>query len=281
MVRWKHAGPLVAALACMAQTADPPQFVISQQIVISQLASATIQERLNSVPRKLADRVATLKSLFHEVGCDEDRFYEQPVPHSKAPNLVCTLVGQTDSEIVVGGHLDSIEIGMGAVDDWSGAVLLPSLYQSLKDKPRRHRFVFVGFAAEEQGLVGSAEFVHKLGGEEIRRIHAMINLECLGLGPPEIWVSRADKRLLDAYSVVASILRVQPRGMNVDRVGDDDSHSFMRVGIPVLTIHSLTAATWHILHHPSDKLDAIRAEDYYTAYRMASSYLAYLDSTLE
>jgi len=281
MVRWKHAGPLVAALACMAQTADPPQLVISQQIVISQLGSATIQDRLNAVPRKLADRVATLESLFHEVGCGDDRFFEQPVPHSKAPNLVCTLLGQTDSEIVVGGHVDSIEIGMGAVDDWSGAVLLPSLYQSLKDKPRRHRFVFVGFAAEEQGLVGSAEFVHKLGREEIHRIHAMINLECLGVGPPEVWVSRADKRLLDAYSVVASIVHVQPRGMNVDGAGDDDSHSFMRVGIPVLTMHSLTSETLQIIHHASDKLDAIHAEEYYTAYRMSAAYLSYLDSTLE
>jgi hypothetical protein len=275
MVRWKHAGPLVAALACMAQTADTPK------IVFSQLGSPSIQERLNAVPRKLADRVATLESFFHEAGCGEDRLSEQPVPHSKAPNLICTLAGQTDSEIVVGGHLDSIEIGMGAVDDWSGAVLLPSLYQSLRDKPRRHRFVFVGFAAEEQGLVGSAEFVLKLPREEIRRIHAMINLECLGVGPPEVWVSRADKRLLDAYSVVASILHVQPRGMNVDKVGDDDSHSFMRVGIPVLTIHSLTSETLHIIHRPSDKLDAIHAEDYYTAYRMAAAYLAYLDSTLE
>jgi hypothetical protein len=276
MTRWKHAGPLMVALACSAQpAADAPK------IVIAQLGPATIQERLNAVPRKLADRVARLQSLFHEAGCDDDRFSAQTVPHSKAPNLVCTLIGQTDSEIVVGGHLDSIEIGMGAVDDWSGAVLLPSLYQSLKDQPRRHRFVFVGFAAEEQGLVGSAEFVHKLGREEIHRIHAMINLECLGVGPPEVWVSRADKGLLDAYSVVASILHVQPRGMNVDRVGDDDSHSFLNVGIPVLTMHSLTPDTLHLIHRPSDKLDAIHADDYYAAYRMAAAYLAYLDSTLE
>jgi aminopeptidase-like protein len=203
------------------------------------------------------------------------------VPSSKAPNLICTLPGETDSEIVVGGHLDSIETGMGAVDDWSGAVLLPSLYQGLKRLPRRHRFVFVGFAAEEQGLVGSAEFTGKLKREEIRRIHAMINLECLGLGPPEVWVSRANKRLLDAYSVVASILHVEPRGMNVDGVGDDDAHSFLNYGVPVLTIHSLTRETWHILHHPSDKLDAIHPDDYYTAYRMTAAYLAYLDAVLE
>jgi hypothetical protein len=150
MMRWKHAGPLMAVLACMAQPANTPPD--NQKIVVAQLAPATIQDRLNSVPRKLADRVAKLESLFHDAGCADDRFFEQPVPHSKAPNLVCTLIGQTDSEIVVGGHLDSVEIGMGAIDDWSGAALLPSLYQSLKDKPRRHRFVFWASRPKNRGL---------------------------------------------------------------------------------------------------------------------------------
>jgi hypothetical protein len=180
MVRRLRAAPLVVvALSCAAQ---PP---VSKPAAFNVLGPDTIQERLNAVPRKLADRVTTLESIFHKAGCDGGDFREQPVPGSKAPNLICTLPGETDSEIVVGGHLDSIEAGMGAVDDWSGAVLLPSLYQSLNSLPRRHRFIFVGFAAEERGLLGSHEFATKLKREEIRRIHAMINLECLGLGPPE------------------------------------------------------------------------------------------------
>jgi len=271
-----HAGPLaMVALACMAQSSDSPQ------IVFSALKQDIIQHRLESVPRKLVDRVATLESIFHEAGCDGDAFSRQPVPHSKAPNLVCTLPGSTENEIVVGGHLDSIEVGMGAVDDWSGAAMLPSLYQSLKDQQRRHRFVFVGFAAEEDGLVGSSEFVHKLKKEEIHRIHAMINLECLGVGPPEVWVSRANKRLLDDYAIVASILHVQPRGMNVDGAGDDDSRSFLSADVPVLTMHSLTRNTLSIIHHPSDKVAAIHPDDYYATYRLAAAYLAYLDSALE
>jgi hypothetical protein len=272
MTRFLRAAPLLAAFACMAQPANPPK------VIFDALPPALIQQRLEAVPRKLADRKATLESLFHEAGCDGDRFAEQPVPHSKAPNLVCTLPGETDGEIVVGGHLDSIEVGMGAVDDWSGAALLPSLYQSLKSQPRRHRFVFVGFAAEEVGLVGSGEFVRQLKRGEIHRIHAMINLECLGVGPPEVWVRRADPRLRDAYAVVASILHVPTLGMNVDRVGDDDSHSFLNAGVPVLTIHSLTPETLHVIHHASDKVSAIHPEDYYTSYRLAAAYLAYLDS---
>ena len=276
MHRPMRAAPLVlAALACIAQPADSPK-VVSQAV-----SRDTIVERLNAVPRKLADRVATLESIFHQAGCEGDRFREQPVPGSKAPNLICEIPADAGSEIVVGGHLDSIEAGMGAVDDWSGAVLLPSLYQSLSGTPRRHRFVFVAFAAEERGLAGSFAFASRLKKDEMRRIDAMINLECLGVGPPEVWASRANKRLLEAYSKVASILNMEARGMNVDGAGDDDSHSFLRFGVPVLTIHSLTPKTLRIIHHPSDNLSAIHLDDYYATYRLAAAYLAYLDSALE
>jgi Iap family predicted aminopeptidase len=69
--------------------------------------------------------------------------------------------------------------------------------------------------------------------------------------------------------------------MNVDRAGDDDSHSFLNAGVPVLTIHSLTSETLRIIHSQRDKLSEIHADDYYTTYRMAAAYLAYLDTALE
>jgi hypothetical protein len=36
-----------------------------------------------------------------------------------------------------------------------------------------------------------------------------------------------------------------------------------------------------LIHRPSDKVTAIHADDYYTTYRLAAAYLAYLDSELE
>lgn len=275
MAAWMRAAPLLAALAYLALSQD------SAKLGFTLVGPAVIQQRVNAAPRKLADRKTEIEALFREVGCDGDRLIEQPVRRSQAPNLVCTLAGETDSEIVVGGHFDSIELGMGAVDDWSGVVLLPSLYQSLKNTLRRHRFVFVGFAGEEQGLFGSREFVRQLGREEIRRIRAMINLECLGAGPPEVWARRANPHLLDAYAAVASAVHVEVRGMNVDDLGDDDSHAFLNAGVPVLTMHSLTRETWPILHSKRDTLTAIHPDDYYTTYRLAAAYLVYLDSTLE
>ncbi len=239
------------------------------------LSPQVIEQRLETVPQTLAERKAVLVSLFHEVGCETA---EQPVPHSKAPNLICTLPGETGSTIVVGGHFDFITKGTGAFDDWSGVVMLPSLYETLKSLPRHHRFVFVAFAAEEDGLFGSKEYVKKLSPEEKTAIHGMINLECLGATGPKVWASRADQHLLADYTRAAQALNLPAVASNVDNVGDDDSHPFLQAKIPVLTIHSVTQETIGLLHNSRDNLKAIHPGDYYDSYRLAATLLALLDA---
>jgi Peptidase family M28 len=263
---------LLLALPCASAPPD------SISIVFDAVAPALIQQRLELVTRNLRDRRATLQSLFEQVGCEPAG---QPVPHSSQPNILCALPGETASTIVVGGHFDLVETGIGAVDDWSGAVLLPSLYQRLKSKPRRHRFIFAGFAAEEQGLYGSKQYVKSLQPEEIAGIRAMVNLECLGMAPPKVWASRADKRLLHAYALVAAALHLAPQAFNVDNLGDDDSHPFLSAKIPVITFHSVTSETFRILHSARDNLKAIHPDDYYDAYRLAAGYLAFLDTAID
>jgi hypothetical protein len=184
-------------------------------------------------------------------------------------------------DIVVGAHFDIVDVGMGVVDDWSGAALLPSLYQSLQSRPHKHRFVFIGFAGEETGLYGSRQYVAKLSSEEREATRAMINLECLGTSPPKVWASRADRRLFEAYQKVAVAMGIAPDAVNVEKVGDDDSHPFLNAKIPVLTIHSIVQETLRLLHSSRDTLKAVNPVDYYTSYRLTAAYLAYLDSVLE
>jgi Iap family predicted aminopeptidase len=69
--------------------------------------------------------------------------------------------------------------------------------------------------------------------------------------------------------------------VNVEKVGNDDSASFLKVKIPVITFHSLTQETWPILHSPRDQLSAIDHDRYYDAYHLVAVYLAYLDATLD
>jgi hypothetical protein len=263
-----------ALFSCLALIVSAQDSV---HLELDTLPRAIIQQRLEENPRTLATREAALIALFHDSGCEAA---EEKVPGAAAPNLICVLPGETGSTIVVGGHFDFAGRGTGAVDDWSGAVLLPSLLQSLKTRPRRHRLVFVAFAGEERDLLGSRQYVKKLSPQEKREIHAMINLECLGTTSPKVWASRADKQLLESYVRAAQALGFEAAASNVDAVGDDDSHPFLDAKIPVLTIHSVTQQTLALLHSPRDTVRAIIPDEYYAAYRLAATFLALLDSTL-
>jgi Zn-dependent M28 family amino/carboxypeptidase len=243
------------------------------QLVVERL----VKSRLERGEVQLKQRQQTILELFHDAGCTAE---EQSINKS-AGNVVCTLPGETESTVVVGGHFDFVDQGKGIVDDWSGTSLLPSLYQSLKNKPRRHTYVFVAFAAEEKGLVGSSRYVKNLTAEQKARIRAFVNLECLGLTPTKMWLRRSTPFLVTGLDEVARALHITLDAVNVDNVGDDDTHQFLAAHLPVITIHSLTPETWTILHSRRDQLDAIKFDDYYTSYKLIAYYLAYLDAKLE
>src|SRR5262249_55220075 len=138
------------------------------------LKQDVVWRRLETVPRRMSQRASTLESLFQVAGCAQ--VTRQPIKHSKDTNVLCTLpadAAQTADTIVVGGHFDFVDRGIGAVDDWSGVALLPSLFEALKARPRRHTFVFAGFASEERGLLGSQQYVKDLSVDERGHVRAM------------------------------------------------------------------------------------------------------------
>ncbi len=198
----------------------------------------TVQQRLDQYKGNDTRREAALKAMFAEVGCGGVR--EQAVPGRRQPNVICVLPGSTPEEIVVGAHFDHVAAGDGVVDNWSGASLLPSLYQALANAPRKHTYVFVGFTGEEEGLLGSKFFVGQMTPEEIGRISLMVNLDTLGLGPTEVWVKQSDPLQVNLLAGVARAMKVSVRGMNVDGFGESDEESFIRRKVCVLMVHSLT-----------------------------------------
>jgi hypothetical protein len=239
-----------------------------------------VESRLRKYGGNDKQREMTIKEMFAEAGCDGQNISEQPVKGSRLSNVICTLPGSSGRVIIVGAHFDHISEGDGVVDNWSGASLLPSLYEAIKAVPRRHTFIFIGFCDEELGLVGSSFYVHQMSKEDIALTDAMVNMDTLGLAPTEIWGSHADKRLNSAIAYVAKQLNVPISSVNVEGVGASaDSESFADRKIPSITIHSLTPEAWtaHILHSHKDKLSVMRLDDYYESYRLIAAYIVFLD----
>jgi Peptidase family M28 len=254
----------------------PPLF---GAVLFDRLPRTTIEARLKQYAGNDQQREATLMGLFREAGCDGTNLSESPVKGSKLPNVVCVLPGSGTGTIIVGAHYDHIVAGQGVVDNWSGASLLPSLYESIKSNPRQHTFIFIGFCDEEKGEIGSRFYATHLTKEQVATTDAMVNMDTLGLAPTEVWASQADRTLYGLLARVAGSMKLALSGVNVEQVGSTDSVQFAERKIPSITIHSLTQKTWNdrILHTSKDTIEQIRLDDYYDTYRLVSAYIAYLD----
>jgi Iap family predicted aminopeptidase len=245
-----------------------------------QLPQDVIEARLKKVADKNVEREKTVLTLFSEAGCRDANITEQPVKHQKVPNVICTLPGSTGSEIIVGGHTDHVSAGSGVIDNWSSAALLPSLFQALNGEPRKHTFVFVGFTNEEEGLFGSKFYADQLTPEQIGKIRLMLNMDCIGVGTTEVWMTHSDKALTETLYRMAKTLNLPFSIMNVGDVGDDDSTSFRKRNIPTVMVHSLDSQTIHLIHSSHDQIVSMNMQNYYDTYRLLCAYLACLDSTL-
>lgn len=239
-----------------------------------------IEARLKNAPQDNFSRERALRKMFEAAGCSQTRLTEESIGGGQPPNLICTAPGKESSLIIVGGHLDHVRHGKGIVDDWSGASMLPSLYESLESSPRKHTFLFIGFTAEEKGRLGSEFYLRHLPRRFIHHIRAMVNLECLGMNPPEVWTSHADRALLACLNRTARKMGTYLPGVNVERVGDDDADSFRAFNVPTITIHSLTQDTLRVMHTERDNFSAEHMNYYYDSYRIIARYLVSLDATL-
>ena len=193
-------------------------FAQEHPIRFVQLRRELIESRLRRFARENADRENSLKQIFMEAGCDGERLREQPIKRQKLPNVICALPGSTDSAIIIGAHFDHVDRGDGVVDDWSGVGLLPSLFQSLNGEPRKHTIIFAGFAAEEQGLIGSDFYVKQLPPEQAAKIRLMIDLDCLGLGPTKIWLNHSDEKFANILNAVAASMKLPLGVVNAIRL---------------------------------------------------------------
>jgi Zn-dependent M28 family amino/carboxypeptidase len=96
-------------------------------------------------------------------------------------NVLAEKPGRNKNNVVMAGaHLDSVEEGPGINDNGSGSAALLDLALKLSKVDNRNTLRFGWWAAEEQGLVGSADYVAGLPQAEKDRIAAYLNFDMIG-----------------------------------------------------------------------------------------------------
>jgi hypothetical protein len=239
-----------------------------------------VEGRLSESPASNEARERDLRRRFEQAGCRSPQLRDQAVPNELLPNVICTLPGKNSNVIMVTAHYDKVKEGKGVIDNWSGAALLPLFFTQLAKTKHRHTFVFVGFAAEEKGLVGSKYYASKLTINQAAGIRALINLDSLALGPTKLWLHHSDPKLASVLEQLAASMHIPLTVFNADGFGDDDSESFIKRKVPTLMIHSVTDATWPILHTERDNMSSVKMHDYYDTFRLLAAFLVEIDGRL-
>jgi len=163
-----------------------------------------------------------------------------------------------DEVVILGAHLDSWELGTGALDNGGNAALVIEAARAIKATgllPRR-TIRFLLFSGEEQGKIGSFEYV-KAHRAELDKIRAMINFDS-GIGRVTGY-SLGGRRDIEAG--VREVLKpLDSWGVNNHTYNasfGSDNFAFLLEGIPTLDAKQEEANYLPNYHAASDTLDKV------------------------
>ncbi len=187
---------------------------------------------------------------------------------SKKPVEVANTVGEIrgtekpEEVVIVGGHLDSWDLGTGSTDNGTGSMAVMEAARTLGKlnlKPKR-TIRFVLFTGEEQGLIGSKEYVraHKseMGKISGALIHDSGTGRVLAIGLHDNY---QDLPIVDQQILPLGELKLlEP---TTAREYGTDSLSFDEVGVPGFWCVQDIAEYMKTHHSQSDTFDKVWKDD--------------------
>src|SRR5215471_8898621 len=236
-----------------------------------------IKSEFDSVPCKNGDRLKSVKALFEKMGANPEEIAVEKIKGVENVVIRKAAANGSTEKIVIGAHYDKTPNGCGAIDNWTGVVTVAHIYRAVKDLPLKKNIVFVAFGQEEKGLLGSSAMAGAIKKEEVAEYCAMINIDSLGLGRPQVADNMSNKKLIDFTENLAKEMNV-PFAHGPIAGGDSDSTSFNRKKIPALTILGMTNDWQKILHTSNDNPSKVNHQSVYLGYRLALELLIRIDS---
>ena len=249
-----------------------------QQSSVSISTKENIEASVRLAPCDSDARMEAAKKLFIQAGAkDEDISFEK-FGKDKYTNIIIGKKGKSDEKIIVGAHYDKVEAGCGAIDNWTGVVILAHLYRTLSLIDSEKTFVFVAFDQEETGLNGSEAMAKTIPKNERSQYCAMVNLDSFGLAYPRSFRETSDSKLISLAKIVSKETTIPFSDISVADA-DADSTSFRHRNIPSITLTGLNNNWQNYLHTKNDKLENINFDSVYFGYRFALVLLAKLDAS--
>ena len=178
-------------------------------------------------------------------------------------NVIGEIVGneRPDEIILIGGHLDSWDLGTGAVDDGAGVGITAGAAKILLDagyKPKR-TIRIVAFGAEEVGLLGAFAYAKQHKDELSKHVLASES----DFGAERVYALRTSikgptrKAIEDMQTSLAHLGIKMEEG---ETAGGPDIIPLARAGVPVFRLQQDGTDYFDLHHTPDDTFDKIDPE---------------------
>jgi carboxypeptidase Q len=188
----------------------------------------------------------------------QDAFTEKPVP---ASITVAEIKGSEhpDERVIIGGHLDSWDLGQGALDNGTGAMATleaARTLQALGWKPKR-TITFILFTGEEQGGVGADTFVKNHAGEMSKidavLIHDTGTGKVFSVALENLWETAS--LISEIYKPLEEVFDMEP--LSTRYFGSSDHVEFLNAGVPAYFCIQTPAHYREAHHSQTDTFDKV------------------------
>lgn len=188
----------------------------------------------------------------------------QTLPDAVSYNVIGDLKGSEHPEqiVIVSGHLDSWDLGRGAIDDGAGVVVAMQAAQLLKQlnlRPRRTLRV-IAWMNEENGTRGALAYAKDFQND-IANHFAAIETD-LGAGHPLGFNAQGKPEILTLLQPLAVILQNQGAGVTrlVEETGSDVG-PLGAAGVPTFAPIQDSRTYFNYHHTAADTLDKVNPKE--------------------
>src|SRR5438094_70534 len=184
----------------------------------------------------------------------------QTLPDVESANVIADIKGSEHPEqvVIVSGHLDSWDLGTGAIDDGAGvavAMETAHLVRQLQLKPKRTIRV-IAWMNEENGSRGSKQYAKDHASEFAN--HFAVNETDGGADHPIGLNLKAKPEIKKIFEPVAKILQEIGAGtLNLSEHIGADIEPMEKAGVPAFSPMQDSRFYFNYHHTPADTLDKI------------------------
>ena len=229
-------------------------------------------------------KIHVLPNVLHDNDVLDIEVQSQLIEGYKTKNVIGFIPGSEvpDSFIFVTGHYD--HLGMmgqqcimpGANDNASGIAMILNFATYYQEFPPRYSMVFIGFAAEEAGLVGSYFFVNDLDNYvQPSHIKFVVNMDLMGSGQEGIMAVNGSI-LPESYALLERINNDKeylPQTKKRGKAANSDHYFFTESGIPAFFFYLM--GPYNHYHDVDDTRENLRLEEkaYNGSFRLIRDFM--------